>query len=107
MAKNDDKKLDPKQKLIPDIGLSREQLLGYLKAKREEATQKPAFMTYLYELDDWLNDGALVTENPPRMIINKVRMKLLLAAADPNRTKPLVQVFLEEYNKERALSIGR
>ena len=27
-------------------------------------------------------------------------MKLLLAASDPDRTKPLVQIFIEEYNRE-------
>ena len=60
-------------------------------------------MRYLYDLegdDAWMNEGALVTENPPRMVVSKVRMKIILAASDPNRTKPLIQVFLEEYNKE-------
>jgi len=42
----------------------------------------------------------LITENPPRMVLNKIRMKIILAAADPERTKPLIQVFLEEYNRE-------
>lgn len=89
-----------KPKTIPGLGITRDQLLGFLRAKRDEAAQKPAFMQYLYDLDDWLNEGALVTENPPRMVINKVRMKVILAASDPERTKPLLQVFLEEYNKE-------
>ena len=87
-------------KLIPGLGISREQLLGFLKAKKDETEQKPAFMRYLYDIEDWMNEGALVTENPPRMVINKVRMKIILAAADPTRTKSLIQVFLEEYNKE-------
>ena len=99
MAK--DKETKPKP--IPGLGITRDQLLGWLRAKREETEQRPAFMRYLYDLegdDAWLNEGALVTENPPRMVINKVRMKIILAASDPTRTKPLIQVFLEEYNKE-------
>jgi len=111
MAKTDDKQPKDtsatakqpavtKPKNIPGLGITRDQLLNWLKRKQEETAQKPAFMQYLFDLDDWLNDGALVTENPPRMVINKVRMKLILAASDPDRTKPLIQIFLEEYNKE-------
>ena len=94
---------EAKPKMIPGLGISRETLLSWLKAKKEEGAQKPAFMQYLYDLegdDAWMNAGALITENPPRMVINKVRMKLILAASDPARTKPLIQIFLEEYNKE-------
>lgn len=91
---------ETKQKAIPGLGITRDQLLGWLRAKKTESEQKPAFMRYLYDLEDWMNEGALVTENPPRMVINKVRMKIILAASDPERTKPLIQVFLEEYNKE-------
>jgi len=94
------KPLETKPKVIPGLGITREQLLGFLRAKREETSQKPAFMQYLYDLPDWLSDGALVTENPPRMIINKVRMRVILAAADPDRTKSLIQIFLETYNQE-------
>ncbi len=92
-----------KQKKIPGLGITRDQLIGWLKTKKEESAQRPAFMRYLYDLegdDAWMNEGALVTENPPRMVVSKVRMKIILAASDPNRTKPLIQVFLEEYNKE-------
>lgn len=89
-----------KAKPIAGLGITRDQLLGWLRAKQEQTEQRPAFMRYLYDLEDWMGEGALVTENPPRMVINKVRMKIILAAADPNRTKPLVQIFLEEYNKE-------
>ena len=102
MAKTDGKAVT-KSKSIPGLGITRDQLLNWLKHKQEETAQKPAFMQYLFDLegeDAWLNEGALITENPPRMVINKVRMKLILAAADPERTKPLIQVFLEEYNKE-------
>ncbi len=95
-----------KPKTIPGLGLSRDQLLDWLRAKKEETDSKPSFMRYLYDLEDWMSDGALVTENPPRMVVNKVRMQIILAASDPERTKPLVQVFLETYNKEM-VSIDR
>ena len=91
---------ETKPKVIPGLGITRDQLLGWLKAKSDETTQKPAFMRYLYDIENWADEGALVTENPPRMVINKVRMKLILAASDPDRTKPLILIFLEEYNKE-------
>lgn len=89
-----------KDKTIPGLGITRDQLLGWLRAKKEEADSKPAFMRYLYDLEDWSLDGALVTENPPRMVINKVRMRIILAASDPERTKSLIQIFLESYNQE-------
>lgn len=89
-----------KDKAIPGLGITRDQLLGWLRAKKEETDSKPAFMRYLYDLEDWSLDGALVTENPPRMVINKVRMRIILAASDPERTKSLIQIFLESYNQE-------
>ena len=104
MAKGKDKEVakptEAKPKLIPGLGITREQLLGWLRAKKEEQMGRPAFMTLFHDLDDWMNEGALITENPPRMVLNKIRMKIILAAADPERTKPLIQVFLEEYNRE-------
>jgi len=94
------KQVDEGKKPIPGLGISREQLIDILKARSEEAELKPAFMKYLFDIKDWLNEGSLITETPNRMIVTKVRMKLLLAAADIERTKPLIQVFIEEYNKE-------
>lgn len=94
------KQPEVKSKPIPGLGITREQLLGWLRAKREEQLGRPAFMTLFHDLEDWMNEGALITENPPRMILNKIRMKIILAACDPGRTKPLIQVFLEEYNRE-------
>jgi len=88
------------KKPIPGLGITRDQLIDILKARTEESELKPAFMRYLFDIKDWLNEGSLVTETPNRMIVTKVRMKLLLAASDPDRIKPLIQVFIEEYNKE-------
>ncbi len=85
---------------IPGLGLTRAQLLEFLKARDEDSVNRPAFLKYLYDVDDWLNEGALITENTPRMVLTKIRMKLILAASDPERVKPLIQVFLEEYNRE-------
>jgi len=107
MSKKDaaaDKKAVAKEsennKPIPGIGITRQQLIDVLKARSEETELKPAFMRYLFDIKDWYGEGSLVTETPNRMIIAKVRMKLLLAASDPDRTKPLVQIFIEEYNRE-------
>jgi hypothetical protein len=94
------KQTEVNPKPIPGLGITREQLLGWLRAKREEQLSRPAFMTLFHDLDDWMNEGALITENPPRMVLSKIRMKIVLAASDPTRTKPLIQVFLEEYNRE-------
>jgi hypothetical protein len=75
--------------------LTREQMLAFLRKKEEEADTTPYVVKALFG-----DDLSIVTETHARMIIPKVRMRLLLAAADPTRIKPLVQVFLEEYNKE-------
>ena len=101
MAEKDtDKKVDDSKKIIPGLGITRAQLVDILKARTEETELKPAFMRYLFDIKDWFNEGSLITETPNRMIITKVRMKLLLAASDPTRTKPLIRIFIEEYNKE-------
>lgn len=92
--------LAPDNQEVPGLGLTRKELLDYLKAHSTEAQQRPAFLKYLYDVDDWLNVGALITENTPRMVATKVRLKVILAASDPKREKPLIQVFLEEYNRE-------
>ena len=76
-------------------GLTREQLVEFLKRKEEESDTTPFVVRALFG-----DDLSLVTETHANMIVPKVRMRLLLAASDPNREKPLVQVFLEEYNKE-------
>lgn len=49
------------------------------------------------ELFDGSSDLTLKTEVPPRMIIPLLRMKIVLEAHNPRRTKPLVQIFREEY----------
>jgi len=75
--------------------LTREQLVNFLQRKEEESDSTPYVVKALFG-----DDLSLVTETHARMIIPKVRMRMLLAASDPERTKPLIQVFLEEYNKE-------
>lgn len=75
--------------------LTREQLIAFLRRKEEESDTTPFVVKALFG-----DDLSLVTETHGRMIVPKVRMRILLAASDPDRVKPLVQVFLEEYNKE-------
>ena len=91
MAENQEKK-------IKGLGITKTELRAYLKHKQEEEGGRPLITSELYSRED--NDYSLVTENHPRMLPNKIRLRVLLAAMDPNRTKPLIQVFLEAYNEE-------
>ena len=83
-------------------GMSKEDLIKIL-SKSEEEGIKPAAVRELFNTKD---DLTLKTETPPRMILPLVRLKVLEAAADPNRTKSLVAVFIEEYDK-RMVSLNR
>lgn len=85
----------PKNTTPKGMGLTRDQLINFLKRKEEESDSTPFVVKALFG-----DDLSLVTETHARMIVPKVRMRLLLAASDPDREKPLIQVFLEEYNKE-------
>lgn len=75
--------------------LTRQKIIDYIRRKEDESDTTPYVVKALFG-----EDLSMVTETHARMIIPKVRMRLLLAAADPERTKPLVLIFLEEYNKE-------
>ena len=79
-------------------GLSRSQIISYLthKAENEMASNKPLVATELYDKSNL----SLVTETPPHMVMTKVRLRLLLAAMDPKRTKPLIECFVNIYNEE-------
>lgn len=79
-------------------GLTRQQIMAFLQHKQEMemASSKPLVATELYDL----NNLSLVTENPPHMVMAKVRLRLVLAAMDPKRTKPLIQCFINFYNEE-------
>lgn len=82
--------------------LSKEELLAILKEEESEGV-KPAAVKELFNTKD---DLTLKTETSPRMVSTLVRMKILEAAADPDRTKSLVEVFIEEYDK-RMISFKR
>jgi len=82
--------------------LSRQELIELLRGTQEEGV-KPAAVRELFNVDD---DLTLKTETPPRMILPLVRMRILEAAANPDRTKSLVQVFIEEYDR-RMISFNR
>lgn len=85
----------PPEKKARSKSLTKEDLLGILRGS-EEGGVKPAAVRELFNVGD---DLTLKTETPPRMILPLVRMRILEAAADPDRTKSLVQVFIEEYDR--------
>lgn len=89
-----------KKSVIKD--LSKEDLLEILRRGEAEGI-KPAAVRELFNTAD---DLTLKTETPPRMIMSLVRMKILTAVADPDRTKSLIEVFVEEYDK-RMVSYNR
>ena len=91
--------MPPKEK---PKGLSKQELVDILRGSEQESV-KPAAVRELFNTKD---DLTLKTETPPRMILPLVRMKILSAAADPNRTKSLIEVFVEEYDK-RMISLNR
>lgn len=83
-------------------GMSKEELLSILRGSEEESV-KPAAVRELFNTKD---DLTLKTETPPRMILPLVRMKIIEAAADPDRKESLVEVFIREYDK-RMVSFNR
>ncbi len=78
--------------------LSRQQIIDYLrhKAEMEQSSSKPLVATELYDKSNL----SLVTETPPHMVMTKVRLRLILAAMDPKRIKPLLECFIDIYNEE-------
>ena len=87
--------MTPKKSTTSGTKLTRQQLIDFLQHKEEESDTTPFVVKALFG-----DDLSLVTETHARMIIPKVRMRLLLAASDPAREKPLIQVFLDEYSRE-------
>ena len=85
-------------KVISGLGVTKQQLRDYLKGRLREEGNRPYVTSELYARED--DDYTLVTENHPRMLVHKIRMRVLLAAMDTKRTKSLIQVFLEAYNEE-------
>ena len=84
--------------------LSREELVGYIRriTQAQETGTTPTVVKVLYDP----NNLSLVTETPPRMIVPLVRMKLLLAATDPEREESLIEVFIREFDR-RMVSFKR
>jgi hypothetical protein len=81
---------------IKGLGITRDELRRYLQSRVGEMGDRPSVLTEMYDKEDL----SLITETHGRMITPKVRMKVILAACDPRRHTPLVQVFINEYNKE-------
>ena len=82
--------------------LTKQQLVDILTKSSEESV-RPAAVRELFNVED---DMTLKTETPPRMILPLVRMKVIEAYSDVDRTKSLIQVFIEEYDR-RMISINR
>jgi len=59
---------------------------------------KPLIVKELYTRDD--EDYTLVTENTPRMVVNKIRMRMIEHSMDLERTKSLIKCIREDYNQE-------
>jgi hypothetical protein len=86
-------------------GLSKEQLRAWLERYEQARAPKPVVLEQLYDTDD-PRKMALVTETPPRLVPTIVELKVLQAALDPNRKKPLVEIYIEELDR-RMISYGR
>jgi hypothetical protein len=86
------------EKPIKGLGITRGQLKDFLKGKISENDMRPLVVKEMYSRED--DDYTLVTETHPRMVTTKIRLRLILAALDLAREKPLIQVFLEDYNRE-------
>ena len=86
----------------PTKNLTKQQLVDIL-TKGSEDSVRPAAVRELFDSE---KDLTLKTETPPRMILPLVRMKILEAASDPDRTKSLIEVFVEEYDR-RMISLNR
>jgi hypothetical protein len=85
-------------------GLTRQQILDYLKHKAEvmQQSSRPLVATELYDSSNL----SLVTENPPHMVVAKVRLRLVLEAQNPKRGPAedlstwLLSKFIQFYNEE-------
>lgn len=83
-------------RVIPGLGITRGQLIDYLRRRLEDEGTRPLVAKELYDREDL----SLVTETHGPMIVPKVRMRILIEAMKPDRKKPLLQVLLEAYNQE-------
>jgi len=83
---------------------TKEELIEILKREKEEELRNPAIKELGFTSRD--GDMTMRTETPPRMILTLVRMRVLEAARDPNRTESLVSIFISEYD-HRMVSLNR
>lgn len=84
---------------------TKEELLAVLRREQEDEQRSPAVKELGFGLVSD-NDMTLRSETPPRMIQTLVRMKVLEAARDPERTESLVAIFIREYDR-RMVSLNR
>ena len=81
--------------VAPQKSLDKAQLLAYFKRRFEQNDQRSDIVKELYDKTDL----TLVTEYQAQIILPMVGVKVYEAALDPNRTKPLIQVWRESYNE--------
>ena len=84
---------------------TKEEILAVLRRDQEEEQRNPAVKELGYGLNSE-GDMSMKSETPPRMVHTLVRMKVLEAARDPDRTESLISVFIREYDK-RMVSLNR
>ena len=84
---------------------TKEEILAVLRRDQEEEQGSPAVKELGYGLTSD-GDMSMKSETPPRMVHTLVRMKVLEAARDPDRTESLVAVFVREYDR-RMVSLNR
>lgn len=83
---------------------TKDELIDILRRDREQDQRSPAVRELGFDNAD--GDMTLRTETPPRMIMTLVRMKVLEAARDPDRSESLVSVFVKEFDR-RMVSLNR
>ena len=83
---------------------TKDELLSILKRDRDERERNPAVKELGFGNVD--GDMTMRTETHPRMVLALVRMRVIEAARDPERTESLISVFIREYDR-RMISLNR
>lgn len=84
---------------------TKEELIDILRGEQDEE-QRPTAVKELGFGPAKDGDMTLKTETPPRMVMTLVRMRVLEAARDPERTESLVSIFIDEFDR-RMVSLNR
>ena len=76
--------------------LTLEQLKSYFKERMQQGDNKSELWKELYDTED----KTMVTENHPTVIPTKLRIKMVIHALDPKRTKSLAELWVKDFNEE-------